>query len=1007
MNKRDGQDTLRALLELNVSIPACFERVAEAYSTRTALVSDGGQLTYAELNAAANRLAHTIVSHGGAPGDRVAILMQHDAPAIAVVVAVLKAGRIVVALNSTHPLARLRELIDDSEPFLIVTDTASRNLAMEIGERRCAVVSFEEHWAKGPDHNLSILGPPEQVAALSYTSGSTGRPKGVMVTHRQIQHFVSVHTEAMEFSAEDRISLFSSLSVQQGINIMWCALLNGAALCPFPVIVKGVTGLADWMAHRGITVYASSASIFRNFMKTLEPNVRLHRIRAVRVSSEPVTSDDFRQFKRHFPPACWFVISLSSTETSNIAWSRRLSGDAVPEGHLPIGVVVSKGQEVLILDEGDRPVAPGQIGEIVVRSRYVAAGYWRNPQLTAERFSGEVDGTGTRLVRTGDLGLVNSAGILELRGRRDDRVKIRGNRVELSEIAEVLNRLGGVDRAVVEVVARRELEPVLVGFVVAKPDAFLKSAELRRALRTILPDAMVPSSIVLLDSFPITAGGKIDREALRHRYVPLHRPDPEAGRKTETESLLASIWGELFGVDEVSAGDDFFELGGNSLAAAVVAARIQSVTGVDLNLETFADYPTLSALASLVDERRGNPKTEETPLVRVSRKGPVPLSFAQERAWLASQTENGLRSYVHADLYRITGPLDRGILRECLSYLVRRHEILRTTFPTINGMPVQLVQDPEPIELPYFDVASVPDVEREANRILKEQAARAIDLARLPLIHYSLIRVRENEHWMQRIRHHIVTDAWSSRMFYREMAQLYAARCRGEPLPVPKMQEFQFADYAAWERQILRQNGSQFRKAMEWWKQRLSDHPEPLKLSCRRPSPRGVTQRSQSGRGPAQPSPADGILQWRLDPHISQRLEQLGRTEGATSFVVRVAAFVAQLALEAGQDDVLLGTYIYNRNRLVLQSIHGYFVNLVALRFKYEPNKSFREWLPIIRKGVNDAEARGIVPFKSLCNELERSGAGRPPIDIIVNMSSSEREMEFAGLEDDLDGAAL
>ena len=863
MNKRDGEDTLRSLLELNVSIPACFERVATAYSSCTALISDGGQLTYAELNAAANRLAHTIVSHGGAPGDRVAILMQHDAPAIAAVIAVLKAGRIGVALNSTHPPARLRELVDDSEPFLIVTDAASRNLAMEIGERCCVVVSFEEHWAKGPDHNLSVLVPPEQVAALSYTSGSTGRPKGVMVTHRQIQHFVSVHTEAIEFSTEDRISLFSSLSVQQGINIMWCALLNGAALCPFPVVAKGVTGLADWMVHRGITVYASSASIFRNFMKTLEPNVRFHGVRAVRVSSEPVTSDDFKQFQLHFSAACWFVISLSSTETSNIAWSRRLPGDAVPEGRLPIGVVVTKGQEVLILDEDDRPVAAGQIGEIVVRTRYVAAGYWRNPKRTAERFSGDVDGTGTRLVRTGDLGLINSAGMLELRGRRDDRVKIRGNRVELSEIAEALNWLGGVDRAAVEVIARRDREPVLVGFVVAKSDALLKPAELRRALRTILPDAMIPSSIVLLDGFPITAGGKIDREALRQRYVPLHRPDTGAERKTETENLLASIWAELFGVDEVSVGDDFFELGGDLLAAAVVAARIQSATGVNLNLGIFADHPTLSALASVVDERRRKPNTAETPLVRVSRKGPVPLSFAQERAWLASQTDSGLRSYIHADLYRITGPLDRGILSECLSYLATRHEILRTTFSTSDGMPVQLVQDPEPTELPYFDVTSAPDVELEANRILKEQAARAIDLARLPLIHYSLIRVSGNEHWMQRVRHHIVTDAWSSRMFYREMAELYAARCRGEPLPVPKIQELQFADYAAWERQILRQNGSQFREAMEWWKQRLGDHPEPLKLSCRRSSPGGATQRSQSGRGPAQ------TVSCRWDPSMA------------------------------------------------------------------------------------------------------------------------------------------
>ena len=452
-SESDRQDSPRELRDADKSLAAWFERVAATHQFRTALVSDAWQPTYAELNATANRLAHAIIANGGAPGDRVAILMEHDAPAVAAIVAVVKAARIVVTLNPTHSPARLRELIADCEPALIVTDASLRDLATSIAGPHCAVIGFEEYSAEGANHNLSIVVRPEQVALLGYTSGSTGRPKAVMVTHRQFQRNVHIHTEAMEYCAEDRLPLFGSLSAGQGMFVTWSALLNGAALCPFPVIVKGVTGLADWMTRRGITVYGSSASIFRNFMKTLPPDFRFSGVRAVRLSSEPATSDDFKFFEAHFPDGCWFVHSLSSTETCNIAWSRRLRGDAVPEGQLPIGVA-SKWQEVLILDENDRPLAAGEVGEIVVRSRYLAAGYWRNPELTAQRFSVDLDGDGTRRVphrrprphqRCGNAGVSTGAWTTASR--------IRGNRIELSEIEEALRRLASIEQAVVEAAA--------------------------------------------------------------------------------------------------------------------------------------------------------------------------------------------------------------------------------------------------------------------------------------------------------------------------------------------------------------------------------------------------------------------------------------------------------------------------------------------------------------------------------------------------------------------------
>jgi non-ribosomal peptide synthetase component F len=344
-SERDGSGALHQLCEADESLHAGFERVAAIHPLHTALISDRWQPTYAELNATANRLAHAIMARGGATGDRVAILMDHDAPAIAAVIAVMKAGRIVVALNPTHPPERLRELIADSEPTVIISDTNLSDLAKSISGPNCTFVRFEDQSDHWPEHNPAIELPPDNVATLAYTSGSTGHPKAVMMTHRSIRRNVMIRTEALQYCAEDRIPLLTSLLGGQGMTTAWCALLNGAALCPFPVIVKGVTGLADWMTRHKATVFPSSASIFRNFMKTLDRDCKLSGVRAVRISSEPATSDDFKLFQQHFPDDCWFVHTLSSSETSNIAWSRRTHHDQVPEGKLPIGAV-SQGQEV-------------------------------------------------------------------------------------------------------------------------------------------------------------------------------------------------------------------------------------------------------------------------------------------------------------------------------------------------------------------------------------------------------------------------------------------------------------------------------------------------------------------------------------------------------------------------------------------------------------------------------------------------------------------------------------
>lgn len=985
ISERDGEDILRKLAESDESLAGPFERVAATHRVRTAIVSDKRQLTYADLNTIANRLAHTIVAQGGAPGDRVAILMEHDAPAIAAMIAALKADRIVVALNPTHPPARLRELMEDSEPSVLVNDANTRNLATEIAGLKCPVVGFEEHSAHGPDSNLPIARRASHPAFLAYTSGSTGRPKAVMMTHRQLHRNALIHTEAMDYTSSDRMPLFGALSGGQAVTMTWCALLAGAALYPFPVVVKGIIGLADWITRHGITVYVSSASIFRNFMRTLEPDFRFSGIRAVRLSSEPVTAEDFSLFKTHFAQDCLFVHTLSCSETCNIAVSRRSWHDDVISGRLPVGVQ-SKGGDVLLLDEEDRPVAPGKIGEIVVKSRYVALGYWRNPEMTAQRFSGDLDGSGTRLVHTGDLGRINAEGMLEFCGRRDDQVKVRGNRIELSEIAEALHRLPGIGRAVIEAVPLTRGEPVLVGFITLSGDQPWTQLELRRTLRAVLPNSMVPSEFVFLQSFPFTPTGKIDREKLRREFQPQRQAQFEQPQ-TETEKLLADIWAEIFEISDISRHDDFFALGGDSLIAAVIAAAVHNAVKVQLNLASFADFPMLAELALVVDRLRPEDADDAPPLVPVPRDKPMPLSFSQERVWQFSQTTSASAAYTTIRPYRIVGPLDVRVMNQCMDEMVGRHEILRTTFAREDGRPVAIIHSPTPTSLQYFDLSGVSDPQAQAEKIFKSEAAFVFDLSRLPLLRFTLVQLRENEYQLLRLSHHIIADDATWLIYFRELAALYEAKLRGNAMALPDFAQIQYADYAAWQRKAFDPDTPSCRKAVLWWKDNLAGAPPPPSLPFARIQPKEDA------------SPAEGVIFWGIDHHISDRLNALASAQNATRLMVRLAAFAALLLAECGLPELVVGLYCTARNRLPLQSMMGDFSNLISLRFHSKPEKTFIQWLAVVRRQVLDAEAHSAIPYETLREQLQREGCDLPKIRIIFHTSPLHRLIEFAALK--------
>jgi amino acid adenylation domain-containing protein len=967
-------------LDCNESLVVAFERVARAFPSRIAVNSDVWQPTYRELNETANRLAHRLANHGSEFEHRAAILMSNDAPMVAAALGVLKAGQTIVPLDPGDPLARLRMLAEDAEPAFIITDAQNRSIATALVGADCRILDFEAAATTGSVENPCVSISPEWTAFLTYTSGTTGRPKGVMRPHLQPLKTATVYSEALQSTHNDRIPLFSSVSTGQCWNTICWSLLNGAMLCPYRVRTRGIRGLADWIIDRRLTVYSSSASIFRSLIKTIDDRLVFSTVRAVRLASEPVTVDDFNAFRKHFPEGSVLVHGLTCSESAPIAWGRWTQGAKLPERVLPIGHV-ARGMDVSLLGEDGLPVRLGEVGEIVIKSRYVAKGYWRDSELTATRFSAELDTNGIRLVRTGDLGRINADGFLEFCGRRDDRIKIRGNRIEPIEIERALERLPGIDRAAVVAVRRENHEPLLVAFVEKASDASWTGPRLRYALKGNLPLHMVPSRIVFLDNLPYNKGNKIDREALRQFSLPVRDGNNSNWPQTETEILLADIWAESLDLADIDRNDDFFDLGGDSLSGAVVAARVYAKLGIELNLGELADNSTLARLSAFIDGRHRGGALKTTPVVRVPRASTMPMSLSQEAIWnhWRHQDRAGL---THVTTYRVTGSVDIEILKHCLSFLIDRHAILRTTFGVVDGCPMQIIHPSAPVGFSFIDLIGANNPEGEAGSIVHEEASREIDLEKLPIKRDILIRIADKNYRLICISHPLITDGLAFQILHSEFATLYEAMLHGREPPFPIEPPLQYADYAVWQRKVMRSDSPYFNAAADWWRKNLSAvlkaNPLPFTRLIRR----------------APLDPSEGFLQWKLEEGAAKRLDEIARGAGATHFIVRLAAFAALIADVTASSTIVIGTAFANRNHVETQNIVGRFVNTVHLVFSYDANKTFLEWLEFVRDQVFEASTRSELPYDT----LRASGVEPPEIEFYFTMASDHSDQHFGNL---------
>ena len=591
--------------EIEQSVPARFEEQVRRYPGRLAVRTARHELTYDALNRAANRVARAILERRGQGAEPIALLLEHDAPLIAAILGVMKAGKFYVPMDPSYPEARNRFILEDSGAGVVLTDDRNLPIAAALAGRKTPVLDVgaiaSTPGVPADDPGLAIASSAN--AYVIYTSGSTGRPKGVLQLHRNLLHNMMKYTNTAHLCADDRFSLLTSCSVSASRPDIFGALLNGGSVFPFAPRREGFSTLADWLVEQEITVYHSVPTLFRHFLESLPEGAAFPRVRLVKLGGEPILRRDVELYRRHFSPSCLLYAGLGGSEMGNIRVffldkQTEFDGNTVPAGF------AMEDSEVLLLDENGDEVGPGLVGEIAVRSEYLPPGYWRRPDLTEAAFRPDPAGGGARIYRSGDLGRLGPDGCLEHLGRKDFQVKIRGNRVELSEIETALLGHPAVREAAV--VARDDAkgERELAAYVVPRSNQRNILRELRAHLKQKLPEYMVPSALVLLEALPLTPNGKLDRRAL----PPLDpkRPEletPYVGPRDPLERRLTEIWERVLRVRPIGVKDDFFELGGHSILAARLFAEVERAMDRRLPLATLFQASTIELLArNLRDE---------------------------------------------------------------------------------------------------------------------------------------------------------------------------------------------------------------------------------------------------------------------------------------------------------------------------------------------------------------------------------------------------------------------
>ncbi|WP_339156981.1 non-ribosomal peptide synthase/polyketide synthase [Bradyrhizobium sp. 2S1] len=961
---------LEALNRTAVTYPEqqCIHELFEAQVRRApdavAVVRAEERVSYGELNARANQLAHHLIAIGVTPDQPVAICLQRSPMMVVGLLAILKAGGAYLPLDPAYPSARLRQVLADAAPSLLLADAAGRSALGADALRDLTVVDLaaaSPAWAALPatDPDPCALGlTSRHLAYVIYTSGSTGAPKGAQNEHRAVVNRLIWMQNAYGLKATDVVLQKTPFGFDVSAWEFFWTLLTGARLVLAPPGAhKDPDALVGLIISERITTAHFVPSMLVSFMETTGVQ-HCTSLRRLLCSGESLAAASVHRVRRVLPwTALHNLYGPTEAAIDVTAWS---CPDGFDGAIVPIGRPIAN-TRVYLLDGHGAPVPFGAAGELYIGGAGVARGYLNRPELTAERFIASPFVDGDRLYRTGDLARYLPDGNLEFLGRNDDQVKIRGFRIEPGEIAARLIEHAWVRDAVVVAQQDGAGEKRLVAYVVCAPEARSDEpdgagAELAATLRAHvgahLPDYMVPAAFVRLAALPLTVNGKLDRQALPAPADEAYAHRTYAPPQGEIETALAQIWAELLGVERVGRHDHFFELGGHSLLAVQFLSRLSQALGVALPLAALFAKPVLADLATNIVEMLSRCGPQDLPaIVGVSRDEPLVLSFAQQRLWFLAQLDQDSTSYHVPLALRLRGVLDRRAWRRSLDRVLARHEALRSVFVAPEGKPwVEVLPPDAGLPVLEHDLRDRPDADAALLDLCREEARTPFDLARGPLIRGRLIRTSDGEHVFLLTQHHIVSDGWSLGVLVRELSQLYRAFVAGQDDPLPPL-AIQYPDYAAWQRQWL--SGERLQRQAQYWRNNLSGAPARLALPTDRPRP-------------AEQSFAGANLPVVIDADLTRDLKRLSRQHGTTLFMTVLAAWAAVLLRLSGQDDIVIGVPSANRGRCELEGLIGFFVNALALRLDLSGAPSVAELLERTRRTALGAQEHQDLPFEQV-----------------------------------------
>ncbi|MET7716991.1 amino acid adenylation domain-containing protein, partial [Streptomyces sp. NPDC005407] len=970
-----------AVPDARTAVIRLFEDQVAATPDATALVADGVEVTYRELDAAAGRLSRYLRGVGVGVESVVGLCLPRGVQMITAILGVWKAGAAYLPIDGQLPAERVAFMLADSGARVVLADRDS-DAAIAGGATGVPVAWIDEALhAEEPDEGESAalaVADPAGLAYVMYTSGSSGTPKGVAVTHGALANYVASASERLDWTGEgSRYGLLQPQVTDLGNTVVFISLATGGQLHVLDSeAVTDPAAVREYLREQRIDHVKAVPSHLAALSADAGPSAVLPARSLVlggETASATWTRDlvgaagDRRVFNHYGP-----------TETTIGVATAELSPAAVAEGVIPIGTPIAN-TRLFVLDDVLAAVPTGVIGELYVAGAALARGYVGQRGLTGERFVACPLGAGERMYRTGDLVKRATDGQLVFVGRADAQVKIRGYRVEPGEVEAVLLEHPAVSRAAVVPREDGAGGDRLVAYVVLTADDSVDApvnGDLREFVARRLPEYMVPAAEVILPELPLTANGKLDRAAL---------PDPgdatatDAGREPAgaTEAALCEIYAEVLGLDAIGVHDSFFDLGGHSLLAIRLLSRIRARLGAEVKIRTLFEAPTVADLAARISAPVPAPRRDRTRLaLRAAEVRPerVPLSFAQQRLWFLGQIEGPSPTYNIPLALRLTGALDVTALDAALRDVIARHESLRTVYRTADGEPYQQILDPDGLDWHLTVTNLAPDALADATA---QAASYAFDLSVELPIRAWLFDLGADERALVLVVHHIATDGWSHAPLGRDLSAAYEARLRGEapvwePLPV------QYADYALWQRELLGEEsdpGSLLSEQVAYWRRTLSGVPQELALPVDRPRP-------------AVASHVGHQVPVRVPAEVHERLVELARAEGATAFMVVQAALAVTLSRLGAGTDVAIGSANAGRTDEALDDLVGFFVNNLVIRTDLSGDPEFRQVLGRVREASLGAFAHQDVPFERLVEELapERSLARHPLFQVMLTL---------------------